>query len=100
MSAGGRAGMIAIPPLFGAFMHPRPDSMWSPMYTVRSCLCAPMCVALLGLLVVAPFAAHAKGDPLCDHYEFRLVMAAGDMAKFDAMLKTCLARGVLPVADN
>ncbi len=37
---------------------------------------------------------------MCDHYEFRLVMAAGDVAKFDSMLKQCIARGVLPVDDN
>ena len=58
-----------------------------------------VCTALL-CLALAPFAAFAKGDPLCDHYEFRLAMAAGDMPKFDTMLKQCRARGVLPVDDN
>jgi ankyrin repeat protein len=58
------------------------------------------CAALL-LAVLAPVPdADAKGDPMCDHYEFRLAMAAGDVAKFDAMLAQCVARGVLPVDDN
>jgi ankyrin repeat protein len=56
------------------------------------------CAALfLGALASV---ACAKGDPMCDHYEFRLVMAEGNMAKFDSMLAQCVARGVLPVDDN
>jgi ankyrin repeat protein len=56
-------------------------------------------LALCALTFTSPL-AFARSDPMCDHYEFRLAIAAGDVPKFDSLLKTCVARGVLPVDEN